>query len=513
MDYFKIHQGNLIAIGAVVLAAVAPILALYSFNIQYLNYSAVLRSIGMSVLAAVTLLLLGWAALRNFEKATAVTGLFLLVFFLYGHIFELINSWSPMRNLVSSGLWVVIFLLGVWLLLRHPTAPNRFNAGLLLGAALLSVFNLGSILVFENAKHRSNQASLQQVTAQQVEAQDAPRPDIYYIILDAHTRADVLEQRFGYDSAPFLQRLDDMDFFVAACSQANYWLTSFSVGSALRMDYFGPEFDKEETLPAWEFSAVIQTLKQLGYQIFSFETRAIVMNNQELGEDVQLSRPRQDALYENFSPLATLNDFEANLIKTTWLHSWLQLIGNYRQLLPEDMVLDAERAIDLEHYKQTYYVLDRLPQVAYLDTPKFVYVHLLVPHEPFVFDADGSFFYRHNEEEFLEGYRNNVVFIDSRITEVIEKVISNSATPPIIILQGDHGPNGSEPKNLLPILNAYHFPAGGDEQLYERISPVNTFRALFSYYFGADYELLPDISYYGREPNLSEGVLTENFCD
>ena len=30
-------------------------------------------------------------------------------------------------------------------------------------------------------------------------------PDIYYIILDAYGRADVLEEMFGYDNTPFLQ--------------------------------------------------------------------------------------------------------------------------------------------------------------------------------------------------------------------------------------------------------------------------------------------------------------------
>jgi hypothetical protein len=62
-------------------------------------------------------------------------------------------------------------------------------------------------------------------------------------------------------------------------------------------------------------------------------------------------------------------------------------------------------------------------------------------------------------------------------------------------------------------LNAYYLPNGGDAALYDHISPINTFRTLFSYYFDADYERLPDISYYGRGTNLSEGVLSENFCD
>jgi len=46
------------------------------------------------------------------------------------------------------------------------------------------------------------------------------------------------------------------------------------------------------------------------------------------------------------------------------------------------------------------------------------------------------------------------------------------------------------------ILNAYHLPGDGNSQLYDSISPVNTFRVIFNQYFGADLKLLEDRSYY-----------------
>ena len=42
------------------------------------------------------------------------------------------------------------------------------------------------------------------------------------------------------------------------------------------------------------------------------------------------------------------------------------------------------------------------------------------------------------------------------------------------------------------ILNAYYLPGDGSKKLYPSISPVNTFRVVFSHYFGADLDLLPD---------------------
>jgi hypothetical protein len=95
--------------------------------------------------------------------------------------------------------------------------------------------------------------------------------------------------------------------------------------------------------------------------------------------------------------------------------------------------------------------------------------------------------------------------------ELIDKILSESDVEPIIIIQGDHGtasrfnfPTGgfdAHPtwemfKERLGILNVYHLPGGGNKYLYDSISPVNTFRLIFNFYFGQHYELLNDESYY-----------------
>ena len=87
----------------------------------------------------------------------------------------------------------------------------------------------------------------------------------------------------------------------------------------------------------------------------------------------------------------------------------------------------------------------------------------------------------------------------------IDRILKRSSKRPIIIVQGDHGPKSEldyeslERTNLdevLPILNAYLVPEEIESDLYAEVSPVNTFRILFRHLFGADYETLPDRSYY-----------------
>jgi hypothetical protein len=66
----------------------------------------------------------------------------------------------------------------------------------------------------------------------------------------------------------------------------------------------------------------------------------------------------------------------------------------------------------------------------------------------------------------------------------------------VIIVQGDHGWVAADPENRMRILNAYYLPQGGDQKLYEGISPVNSFRLVLDHYFGAGYNFLKDDSYY-----------------
>jgi hypothetical protein len=97
------------------------------------------------------------------------------------------------------------------------------------------------------------------------------------------------------------------------------------------------------------------------------------------------------------------------------------------------------------------------------------------------------------------GYRDQVAYINKRMEHILKMILMNSETEPIIILQGDHGGPMGGPiptEARMTILNAYYLPHGGSELLYDSISPVNTFRLIFDYYFDGDYSFLEDVAYY-----------------
>jgi hypothetical protein len=144
--------------------------------------------------------------------------------------------------------------------------------------------------------------------------------------------------------------------------------------------------------------------------------------------------------------------------------------------------------------------LDKLGHLEdWVDGPKFVYAHIIAPHDPYVFDRDGNpvdIAEPMDDATFYAGYRDELVYLNRRVLAVIETILQNSTTPPVIIIQGDHGPGRSSNLDRHKILNAYYLPGVPAEQLYPGITPVNSFRLVFDSYFEAGLGLLDDRSYY-----------------
>jgi hypothetical protein len=187
-----------------------------------------------------------------------------------------------------------------------------------------------------------------------------------------------------------------------------------------------------------------------------------------------------------------LNEFESLLIQTT-LAGAIQNKSTL-ELLNASPQLSRER---------TLFALEKLNQIPYIPGPKFVFVHLLIPHPPYVFGPTGgpaapAQAGATRAQQEAGQYRDQAIYISSRIMEIVPRIIANSATPPVIVIQGDHGPTvPSRSRERMMILNAYYLP-GVQAPIYPTITPVNTFRIIFNTYFGQDLELLDDVSLYSQ---------------
>jgi hypothetical protein len=152
------------------------------------------------------------------------------------------------------------------------------------------------------------------------------------------------------------------------------------------------------------------------------------------------------------------------------------------------------------------------------DRPTFVLAHVLLPHEPFLFDAECGHIEPHWPEssEELESratrdsYAAQVQCVNKRVLALVERLVADRARRTVILLQGDHGygrmPFGrpialdrATPEQVaerLDVFAAYRLPDAGPEVVYDSISPVNVLPSVFGHYFGLSRPRLPDQSYW-----------------
>ncbi len=173
-----------------------------------------------------------------------------------------------------------------------------------------------------------------------------------------------------------------------------------------------------------------------------------------------------------------------------------------------------------KHRERVIQGFDSLAQVSAESGPKFVFAHIIAPHPPFILREDGSSIeadrpfqladgdvFLGSREEYLSGYAGQVAYVNRRLLEITQLILSNAQRPAVIILQADHGPGsemdwssaqGSCLWERASILNAYYLPEEYRANLYPSITPVNTFRYIFREIFHADYPPLEDHVYYSK---------------
>ena len=158
--------------------------------------------------------------------------------------------------------------------------------------------------------------------------------------------------------------------------------------------------------------------------------------------------------------------------------------------------------------------------LASMPGPKFVFMHIISPHEPFVFGPTGKPIdpapflnsqQLYTEAQYIRGYREQVPFVDMELEKFITTLITKSSRPLVIILQTDTGPLFTTGSDMFKIMNAYYMP-GHTGQLYPGISPVNSFRAVFNAYLGTDMPLLDDVSYFSPIPQIYDFSYVPNPC-
>ncbi len=473
-----------------ILLGMYPFLALLANNFSQVVPVLTLRAFLVTLAIVLICFWLTRKFIRDKNRAAALLSLFFVFFFTYGHLYTLLEGKILFgilvgRHLLLAPFWLVLFSLITWWIMRKQSDWQPITKILNGVSVLLVVFAIFQISL-----------SVQQTPSERVPTKvvtpssqnTSNTPDVYYIILDAYTRQDMLLKNHSLDTSAFVTEMQELGFVFPPCTQSNYSITALSLSSSLNMNYveaFAPEIVAQNINWGAFSDFIIQSevrrqFEQLGYSTVSFETG--IAWDEITDADYYLVRQKSPFLQMlNFKQIT---GFEILYLRTTAL----RIIDESRAWFGVEIASNIQSP-QQDHYERILFVLDQLKHIHDIPGPKFVFLHMMIPHGPWVFSPTGEYSFTNDE---ISGYANSVQFLNSVVPTVLQSIIEQSEQQPIIIIQGDHGYLNEE---RMAILNAYYLPGNVSEELYPRISPVNTFRLIFNTYFGANYELLPDYSY------------------
>jgi len=465
---------------------------------------------------------------KDLVLSSLITSLLLMFFYSYGHVYGGLlhpqtGAYAAKLGLIGNhkllaSVWVVLLVSAVVIIIRlssHKIVLSQLFS--IIGLLTIS-FPLANIIQYQYhlLTPRKETKALDNFNSSGKSSNLQSLPDIYYIILDGYGQSEILLDYYGYDNSEFIDFLRINGFFVAENSQSNYVQTSLSISSSLNYDYIdklifpGEKTQKEIVLAKLiRWNKVADQLTRIGYKTIAFSTGYRVTE------------------LDNSDDFINASIFSGTVFDRLLLETSAFVISN--ELFPK-LGLPKLYPGYATHRNRVNSTFDKLGEISNSTKPKFVFVHIISPHPPFVFDVygeaieptapfyflDGSA-YIGSREEYKDGYRDQIQYINSRVEKLISRILKDSTEKPIIIIQGDHGPgstfNWDQPDEIglnerTGILNAYYLGSFDDNLLYNEISPVNTFRVIFNTIFDTEFPILDDHSYYSSwsEPFIFKDV-------
>lgn len=335
-------------------------------------------------------------------------------------------------------------------------------------------------------------------------AQSETRPHVVICIVDGMGRADLYRELYDLDLSAEVAGFEALGFEVADEAWSDYPLTSVAVPSMFNMQRVerlkeaveGPEPTSLELANTVVHSELSRLLRPLGYRTVHVD-----------GGVEHFARGGFD---ETLGPTAERRMTELDrLVIMRSLPGQLGLVSSGR--LGE--VIDPFAY----HRRCVRYGFSRLPELLRSETPTLAFCHILTPHAPFLFNADGT-----ATDEFLglssqgtpfaegselhdndperqalyrEACRRQAAFALRRALEASREALQSAARPAILLVTGDHGPgcwhDHTKPDRTLhrerfAIFHALHMPAGRRFALPERTTPIGTLRRAMNAGFGLD---------------------------
>lgn len=505
--------------------ALYPIIVLYAHNVE----EVVLYQITLPIiftLASSTILFVFWRIiLKSNLKASLATVFLVLILWYYGLLFTGISKLIELKHWHLIPLLFFIYFHLVYFIskVKQQNTLNNINTILLFPILLLILFNIISILPAELKKANFlNKNNIKEIPTVHKFNTVKNHPDIYLIILDEYASFKTIKKEWDFDNSKFSEFLEEKGFYVAKDSEWPYINTIWNMASLLNLEYLTRLTEKQDYLDFYynregiigsesfdvlskmklynaiqmlNNNALTKYLKEQEYKIIVLEGISQHYSSFKIN-NADISIAYQDV--NNIDQYSFLTDaFNIELIR-------ISIISSFNYLFKINPLSNV-------NYGGTKYVFNYLKTEAlYLDSPKFIYAHILCPHNPYIFDRKGNYIPNYPQagvdrvgsfvsstNSVNEAYLEQYIYSTNEVKIIINSILENSPVRPIIILQSDHSPRPHEvylkdKMNAFSVLNAVYLPNGDYKNMYDSIAPINTLRVVLNKYFDKNYKLLED---------------------
>ena len=508
------------------LIAFFPIVAVYSVNIGLIQLEEFILPTLVIVGSALLIFLCLKYVLKNQKKSALVVTLAFIIFFSFGHVYNVLNQVSIGdtdlgSNKILLPIFVILFGIGSFLIIKTKrpldNATSIVNTiSVVFIFVIVAMVGIETFACDECLIQRNTSWYFDFFTDKKIDfspyfeehsysiSESNSTPNVYYIILDGYPRNDVIKKHLNFDNSEFTNLLKQRGFHVAENSYANYSFSSTSISSTMNMNYVDFLIDKfgEDSI---DYNPL------LGKDFGLYPDNQVIKNFKLM--DYKIIKIGSPATYLHELPLADLS----LCYKTIhWMDNRLfDAVGRTSMAgyLLERWSEDQQRQIILCSFEE-------LPKSnSYFEEPVFVWSHVMLPHFPLIFGPNGETItpgqsiltmnhpeYTDNDWNVKIQFMQQIEFTNKKTIEFIDKILENEKQS-IIIIQSDHGsafdtnlqnPTDDDIFQRLSNLNAIYFP---DEKHIEILTDdrtnVNTFRIVFNSYFGSNYEMLEDKTYWG----------------
>ncbi|HEV8356789.1 MAG TPA: hypothetical protein VGQ17_08515 [Gemmatimonadales bacterium] len=434
----------------------------------------------------------------------------------YGALVALLRYSPVIRSLGlphSSGWIVVAALLGIgYLVIR------RLPAGF--GGATMFLNLLGGLLV-ANAGGRLALAwwpvspphprPAATVLGPAVERPGQLSPDVYLIILDAYTGARSLGRYHGFDNSAFLAALRDRGFVIPRSERANYPHTLLALASLLNwepVETLVPDLPPGSqnlrlVVPLIEENPTWAYFSRRGYRIAFFPSvREITGRNRYATEGFADEADNFREALRNMTPLPGIQSAGGTLFGG----------ARGRESLVTWKMLLADRQFRM------------LSELRRPGQPVLAFAHIMLPHEPYVYQADCSprdpslwpwIDLAVPDSTIYGAYLEQLTCLNRRVLELVDRLRPREGPDPVIILMGDHGLGvqhrgistlaEASPETVDERLDAFAavlVPPGARDAFRGDLTPIGVMRGVMREVFGLSLPNRQEPSYWSPDDRL-----------